>query len=139
MTETIIEENLKAKEKNILHLLHHSLDIPVFRVFTINRLIQLFKEKQNTLVKPKVWDDPFENFFFQQTVRGNKGSIGTFEHMRESFYGQCWTRNFKETDALWRIYSPLKNGVRVKTTLRKLFDSFYDTSIEHAAMHFTLG
>ena len=34
----------------------------IYRIFTIDRLIEMFDEKVNTLVKPELWDDPFENF-----------------------------------------------------------------------------
>lgn len=44
--------------------------------------------------------------------------------MRDSLYGQCWTLN-RESDAMWRIYSSDKNGVKVRTTIRKLFESLY--------------
>ena len=33
----------------------------------------------------------------------------------------------EETDAMWRIYAPDKNGVKVKSTIRKLFDSLWNT------------
>ena len=36
-----------------------------------------------------------------------------------SVFGQCWSL-LKESDAMWRIYSPEKHGVKVKTTPRKL-------------------
>ena len=41
---------------------------------------------------------------------------------RKNLYGQCWTQT-RENDALWRIYSPEKKGVRLTTTSRKLLYS----------------
>ncbi len=44
---------------------------------------------------------------------------------REDFYGQCWTLK-KESDAIWRIYAPDKDGIKVKTTIRKLLTALCD-------------
>jgi len=94
------------------------LDKPIYRIFTIQRLLEVFGENALTLVKPSKWDDPFENFLMKAKgvlPDGTQFSVASREH----FYGQCWT-NKRETDALWRIYAPDKNGVRVRTTPRKL-------------------
>lgn len=37
----------------------------------------------------------------------------------EDMYGQCWSL-YAESDALWRIYSPYKEGVQIKTKLANL-------------------
>jgi hypothetical protein len=79
------------------------------------------------LVNPSKWDDPFENFMMNSTIEFKSGiqvSIG----FRDNIYGQCWTRT-KESDAMWRIYSPNKNGVRLSTTPRKLIDELKEISI----------
>ena len=47
------------------------------------------------------------------------GGIGLGIGFKENLYGQCWTKT-RESDAMWRIYSPNKNGVRIMTTPRKL-------------------
>ena len=49
---------------------------------------------------------------------------------RDNFYGQCWSLT-KESDAMWRIYSPNKDGVKVKTTIRKLFTPLFQVGGEH--------
>lgn len=71
-----------------------------------------------------LWDDPFENFILQGRGRTSNGRTVSFG-MRESLFGQCWTLNW-ESDAMWRIYSPDKNGVKIRTTIKKLFESIYN-------------
>ncbi len=141
MTLTLeeISENLQFKSKCMLNLKSIDLDTPVYRVYPIDRLTQLFNDRKNTLVKPQMWDDPFENLVFQQTATLTNGEQVSFDNIRERYYGQCWTLNTDETDALWRIYSPKKDGVRVKTTLRKLFDSFYNPKYKWAMVAFYIG
>jgi len=138
MTQENINENLHFKHRCVLNFDNIDWDTPIYRVYPIERLSQVFNDKKNTLVKPLMWDDPFENLVFQQTATLD-GQTVSFDSIRETFYGQCWTLNIEETDALWRIYSPNKDGVRVKTTLRKLFDNFYDPTYKWAMIAFYIG
>ena len=101
-------------------------DTPIYRVYSIERIIELYETRKNTLVKPKKWDDPFENVLSRVKLRSKKeNAVLSFQDIHSHYYGQCWTYNAKESDALWRIYSPTKIGVRVKSTLNKLFSEFY--------------
>lgn len=134
-----VREKEFYKAKSLLGFDEVDLDTPVYRVYAIHWLIELFRMRQNTLVKPASWDDPFENLIFKQTATLKNGQLLDFSEMHEHFYGQCWTLNSDETDAQWRIYSPDKRGVRVKTTLRKLFDSFYNLDYKWAMISFYLG
>lgn len=109
---------------NLIFLKEEDLDTPIYRIFSFKRLEEIFKEKKLTLVKPKLWDDPFENFILNSTGKlpdGREFQIG----FRDNYYGQCWSLQ-KESDAMWRIYSPDKQGVRVKTTIRKLFQPLFE-------------
>jgi len=108
---------------NLIFLRDSDLDKPIYRIFSFDRLKEIFQEQELTLVKPKLWDDPFENFILSATGRLDDGREFDFG-FRDSFYGQCWSLT-KESDAMWRIYSPKKEGVKVKTTLRKLFDPLF--------------
>jgi hypothetical protein len=110
---------------NFLNLDASEIEKPIYRVFSKHRLKEVFETSRLSLVKPRKWDDPFENFLFNsigQTIEGKKISFG----IRENFFGQCWTLH-RETDAMWRIYSPDKDGIKVKTSIHRLFSSFYDS------------
>ena len=103
------------------------LDIPIYRVYNCQRLLTLFQEKKNTLVKPALWDDPLENFILTTAAKSfDEDSRYDFE-ARNRFYGQCWSL-IDESDAMWRIYSPDKMGIKVKTTMNKLFNSLLNSS-----------
>lgn len=113
-------------DRNFINLLPNEFDLPVYRVFSRQRFIQIFETNKLTLVKPKLWDDPFENFILNATGELDDG-LKFQTAFREHFYGQCWTLK-RESDAIWRIYSPDKDGVKVKTTVRKLFNALYSKS-----------
>jgi hypothetical protein len=62
----------------------------------------------------------YENFILKEVFEsdGKKVPINRLSNM---FYGQCWTSR-KTSDAMWRIYSPDKKSVRIKTRLGKLYN-----------------
>lgn len=94
------------------------MDAPIYRIFGVERLFQLFDVQKLALVKPSAWDDPFENFILKSKARLENGELAEFAYAND-LYGQCWS--FKEeSDAMWRIYSANQYGVKVKTTPRKL-------------------
>lgn len=110
------------KEKNLLNFL--SRDTAVYRIFSMNRFIEMLRESKNTLVKSEMWDDPFENFLFSAKAKNQHGQTVSLENIRNSYFGQCWSFN-DESDAMWRIYAPNKDGVKVKSTVGKLYDQFF--------------
>ncbi|MEI9918167.1 MAG: DUF2971 domain-containing protein [Bacteroidota bacterium] len=117
------------KNDNLIFLTDRDLDRNIYRIFSFDRLKEIFDTNKITLVKPKSWQDPFENFILNSTgvlPDGREFQIG----FRNSFYGQCWSLT-KESDAMWRIYSPKENGVKVKTTIRKLFEPLFEFSGSH--------
>ena len=114
---------------NLIFLTDADLDRPIYRIFSFSRLEEILNENKLTLVKPKKWDDPFENFILSSTgilPDGREIEIA----FRENYYGQCWSLT-RESDAMWRIYSPDKDGVKVKTTIRKLFTPLFVAGGQH--------
>jgi len=85
------------------------------------RFFQLFESRKNTLVKPKLWEDTFENLALKSKLKFSDGTE-VYLDAHERLYGQCWTTS-KASDAMWRIYSPNKNGIRIRTTIGKLLSS----------------
>lgn len=110
-------------QRNFLNLSEKEWDQSIFRVMSIGRLLELFKTEKLTLVKPKLWDDPFENFIMNSTGELSNGEMFSIS-FRDHFFGQCWTRT-RESDAMWRIYSSKKDGVRITSTPRKLLQALY--------------
>ena len=105
-----------------LNLKKAELKKPIYRIYSIKRFLALLKSNKDALIKPKKWkDDPFENFILKSDVIDEKGKKGTFS-FQDDLYAQCWSLN-KENDAMWRIYSPQKNGIKVKSNITYLIES----------------
>jgi hypothetical protein len=84
-------------------------------------------------VHPKLWEDPFENFILNSVILtpdGTKAKVGFRDHV----FGQCWSLH-RETDLMWRAYSPNKDAVKLKTTIGQLLNSLY----AHAGKHPTIS
>lgn len=113
-------------------------DATIYRIYSVDRFKNLLRTNENGLVHPSKWDDPFENFFLKCIAVTSQGERVSLESLSNSWYGQCWTKN-RDSDAMWRIYSPKKDGVRVTTTIRKLFESFYDSKDSFAKLKFFIG
>jgi len=117
---------------NFINMLDSERDQYIYRIMPLSRLYELFENNENVLVKPSLWEDPFENFILKSRVRFKNDKIYGFNH-QNGFYGQCWTRS-QASDAMWRIYSSDKRSVRVRTTIGKLFNSLYDSQSHHIGL-----
>jgi hypothetical protein len=128
----------RKMEDNIHRI--HDLDQKIYRIFSYGRFQEMFGNKELVLLNPSKWDDPFENFFLKTEVDCGGGEIATLEALARDWYGQCWTTQ-SDSDAMWRIYSPEKekNGIRVSTTIRKLFTAIWDAADDSAYLKFFIG
>jgi len=115
-----------------------NLDQKIYRIFSYQRFEELITQNELVLVNPSKWDDPFENFFLNTEIDCGNSEIATLDTIANSWYGQCWTTN-SDTDAMWRIYSPNKDGIRVSTTVRKLFSSIFNSSDTKAGLKYFIG
>lgn len=113
-------------------------DTPIYRVFSLCRFKDILIRKKMGLVRPSKWDDPFENFFLKCKVEISGKGLASLKQLCDSWYGQCWT-TLQDSDAMWRIYSPNKEGLRVSTTVRKLFRAICDPTEQFANLKFFVG
>lgn len=79
----------------------------LYRIVSFSRAIDLFESQELHLVSPSQWDDPFEMLL---------------KHKRShALFAQCWSKR-AVSDAMWRVYSPNRQSVRLRTTRQKLLD-----------------
>lgn len=112
-------------ETNYLQFKPDELEKPIYRIVSCDRFMEILQSQTNVLVRPKLWDDPFENFILNGVAVLSDGGRAIFG-FRDELYGQCWSFH-SESDAMWRIYSPNKHqrGVKLKTTIPALYESLY--------------
>lgn len=110
-------------------------DQDIYRIFSEKWFRNLLVTKENGLVRPSAWRDPFENFFLKHGGVMPDGTLVGFDSLAKSWYGQCWTTQ-RESDAMWRIYSHDQDGVRVRTTVRRLLSSIWQDEPFGASKYF---
>ena len=125
------------QQTNYLNLRDGDKDRYVYRIIPVKRHYDLFTKRENVLVRPARWEDPFENFILNSKARLPDGEIVQFS-FNNDFYGQCWTL-LTTSDAMWRIYSPGAQSVRIRTTVRKLVDSLSTALGEWANVQVFIG
>lgn len=108
-------------DKMYLNLNELDLNKYIYRIISYDRFLEIFRDRQNTLVKPELWEDTFENFVLKSQLQTDTGEVIKY-NVHERMYGQCWTLE-NTSDAMWRIYSPDKNSVRLRTTIGDLLNS----------------
>lgn len=135
---TVVPPQFQAVVRN-LNVVNLDLDTEIYRIFDYGRFYSLLQNRQNTLVHPQAWQDPFENFLLssQGIWQGKPVSL---QPIRDAWYGQCWT--FKEEcDGMWRVNTNNRTmrAVKVKTTARRLFEGFYDFANQYHVFSYFIG
>ena len=121
----------------LMDITNSELDKPIYRIISLERLLELFVTEKNTLIKPKYWEDVFENFILKSPVKLRSGDVAEY-NFYDRMYGQCWSLH-KASDAMWRIYSSDKKGLRIRTTIRKLADSLENAQASLAEVRCRVG
>lgn len=67
------------------------------------------------------------DFLLKQNYSLPDGTPVDVVNQAAGIFGQCWTLK-SDSDAMWRIYSPNKDSIRIRTTVGKLFDTLYVTN-----------
>ena len=86
------------------------------RILGIERFLQMLHEDSLTLIAPEKWDDPYEKALQKHYEDGGILLNGT------KVFGLCWSSEAR-SDALWRIYSPNKLGIKITTTVARLVNA----------------
>ena len=100
------------------------LNSPIYRIMPLERVLQIYENKE--LYFPNIsrcWEDPYELFVYKQHYIYNGYNLDVNEVLQHH-YGQCWSRR-KDSDAMWRIYSPDMKSVRLKSTIGRVINALF--------------
>lgn len=128
MKETSSNSRWFALDRDNIKVTEVGEDKALFRIVPFDVLLQMLSEKVITLVNTYRWDDVYENFILNYHFFKDGKRVPVYR-LENRFYGQCWSSRMS-SDALWRIYSPDKKSVRIKTRVGKIFDSIPEDSEE---------
>ncbi|MBI9014365.1 MAG: DUF2971 domain-containing protein [Clostridiales bacterium] len=107
----------------------------LYRFMSLKRFKELVEKKELVLVKPSMWEDPYESYIYkalQDDIGRSKIKDLNFARLGketyddefiqlfgDNYYGQCWTET-NDSDAMWRIYSYENTTIRVEVMLEDL-------------------
>jgi len=112
---------------------------PIYRIFNLDNFRLTLRTQRLCLVRPSEWEDPFENFLLNSQGILPDGTRVGFSPIRDQYYGQCWTLR-RECDGLWRNYRAAATAaIKVKTTVEKLMNAFYDLSNRFHELSYFIG
>ena len=102
----------------LINIDESDLDKPIYRIVDYDFVFEMVQKNTNTLISPKLWNDPFENVLKHVRFKEKNHPRSNLHHDHLT-YSQCWSFS-SENDLLWKVYSPSSNSVRLKSTPRKL-------------------
>jgi hypothetical protein len=96
-------------------------DMLLYRVIPFNRLLGILLSEKLTFTLTNSWEDVYENFLLKSTFHYGMMGNQKLESYQDTLYGLCFTTK-RESDAMWRIYSHDKNGIRIRTNLNYIVE-----------------
>ena len=108
----------------------------IHRYCSIRELYNMVRGKL-TLTCPFAWTDKFENPLFRAILINRNGKHVPLQEAGRKLYCQSWTLE-EESDAMWKLFGSLGNGVRVTARTSNLFfHAFNGYNIEKNEAVFT--
>lgn len=93
----------------------------VYRIMHFDHLAEWFETGRYPLLSPDKWEDPFEKLLKEAVFPSDQ----EVPYTKGQMFGLCLTRD-GISDALWRVYSPIQYGIRVRTTPERLAKAISD-------------
>ena len=128
----------------------NDLDAPLYRIYQLWFFEEAIRVKNLVLVPPERWEDPWELLPWRMAITRKSVKTILEKHIRP-VYAQCWSAT-RESDTLTRAYSRVskdphhkrnilirEEGVKVKTTSRKLIDAIIKSNQTFRKDSFYLG
>lgn len=101
----------------------------IYKYLTFTQFVDMVECQRLYLTRISEWDDVYEAAGLKHAVStsipklapsfvsemmGEELMTVLDKNVFDSYYAQSWTISEQESDAMWRIYSPQRDGVRIK-------------------------
>lgn len=101
-------------------------ELPIYKFMPLQYTLAMAQNNLLTINRINSWPDVYENYMLKQVYSLQDGTPIDVINQADGIYGQSWTY-LPESDAMWRIYSPTQDTIRIKTTVEKLYDALYQS------------
>lgn len=104
-----------------------TLDIPIYRVMSYQRLMDCISDNYIDFRNPRKWKDPCESLYLNAQFKmynedTDKYDLATFSDNFNIYYGSCWSAG-EESYEKWAIYSGKEQTLQINVNLSKLIDA----------------
>jgi hypothetical protein len=107
-------------------------DDKVYRYINLKQFLYYIENNKTYLTRISSWDDTWEAPSRKIPTQQYNGKLEFPLYCASmDLFGQCWTLK-TESDAMWRIYSPLKDGIKIGTSIKK-FELI--EGLKHSVIH----
>lgn len=94
-------------------------EMKVYRYMSLKQFMHFIENNKTYLTRISSWDDTWEAPTIKLPMQHEDGKISKPGYSSGiDLFAQCWTSK-KESDAMWRIYSASKDGIKIGTTIKK--------------------
>jgi len=91
----------------------------LYRYMDIESFMSFVETSKILFTNVNSWDDEWELILSKLPLEKDNGElVYPLYSFHEDIFGQSWSLN-QESDAMWRIYSPSKTGVKIATSVEK--------------------
>ena len=110
-------------------------DEPLLRYMSFAKFVWMLQNKALWLARIDLLGDPWELQYLMGAIAletvpvgadggGHSGPMGRLQQVYDAWtsmtFISCWTRDARESHALWSIYCPSSEGVAIQTTVARL-------------------
>lgn len=95
----------------------------VFRYISLSKFMNIIEFESIAFSRiMKCWEDSWELPVSKiKTVDDSASIINSLGSDSDELFGQCWTK-LDDSDAMWRVYSPDKQGIMISTRIKNLLN-----------------
>jgi len=91
----------------------------LYRYMDVESFISFIETGKILFTNVNLWDDEWEVILSKLPTENDKGElVYPLYSFHEYIFGQSWSLK-QESDAMWRIYSQSKTGIRIATSVEK--------------------
>jgi hypothetical protein len=98
----------------------------IYRLYNLDRTIEIFEHDRLSFLSPSKWTDPFEKEFLnisysQNNIRLNIPTVPSGNPLKYKLFSQCWT-GIPESEAFWSVRTPFQDGIRLCVQINAFYN-----------------
>lgn len=98
-------------------------DTVVWRYIDFTKFVDLLTSSKLFFCRADNLHDPYEGIFRLKDYEKTKHMLQYQEPTKKFYFLNCWHMNENQSDAMWKIFLNINNGIAIKSTVRNIIKS----------------